>query len=43
MEMVWVIGMVEERIAWDEFQNGKNSPTPPLFSQEWQTQDLRDT
>jgi hypothetical protein len=24
-------------------QNGKNTPTPPVFSQEWQAKDLQDT
>jgi hypothetical protein len=26
-----------------EFQNGKNTPTPPVFSQEWQAKELEDT
>ena len=26
-----------------EFRNGKNTPTPPVFSEEWHAKDLRDT
>jgi hypothetical protein len=26
-----------------EFRNGKNTPAPPVFSQEWQAKGLRDT